>query len=62
LKTGARTQVAHQLEANRFVTDLIAATLADPCLGVSEWWPPAEAADHERMATSAFGRGLEARS
>jgi Replication-relaxation len=39
-------QLAHQLETNWFVTDLIAATLADPRLGVSEWWPPAEAADH----------------
>jgi Replication-relaxation len=43
---GAHPQLAHQLEMNRFVTDLIAATLADPGLGVSEWWPPAEAADH----------------
>jgi hypothetical protein len=31
---------------NRFVTDLIVATLTDPGLGVSEWWPPAEAAGH----------------
>ena len=31
---------------NRCVTDLIAATRSDPGLGVSEWWPPAEAADH----------------
>jgi len=43
---GSHPQLAHQLEMNRFVTDLIAATLADPGLGVSEWWPPAEAADH----------------
>ena len=43
---GSHPQLAHQLEMNRFVTDLIAATLADPTLGVSEWWPPAEAADH----------------
>lgn len=43
---GSHPQLAHQLEMNRFVTDLIAATLADPSLGVSEWWPPAEAADH----------------
>jgi hypothetical protein len=28
------------------VTDLIAATLGDESLGVSEWGPPAEAADH----------------
>jgi Replication-relaxation len=31
-------QLLHRLEANRFVTDLIAATLADGSLGVSEWW------------------------
>jgi hypothetical protein len=43
---GSHPQLAHQLETNRFITDLIAATLADPNLGVSEWWPPAEAADH----------------
>lgn len=43
---GSHPQLAHQLGTNRFVTDLIAATLADPGLGVSEWWPPAEAADH----------------
>ena len=43
---GSYPQLAHQLETNRFVTNLIAATLSDPGLGVSEWWPPAEAADH----------------
>jgi Replication-relaxation len=43
---GSHPQLAHQLETNRFVTDLIAATLGDAGLGVSEWWPPAEAADH----------------
>jgi hypothetical protein len=43
---GSHPQLAHQLETNRFVTDLIAATLTEPGLGVSEWWPPAEAADH----------------
>ena len=43
---GAHPQLAHQLETNRFVTDLIDSTLNDPNLGVSEWWPPAEAADH----------------
>jgi hypothetical protein len=43
---GSHPQLAHQLEVNRFVTDLIAATLSDPGLGVSEWWPPVEAADH----------------
>src|SRR5918994_6130587 len=43
---GSHPQLAHQLEMNRFVTDLVAAPLTDPGLGVSEWWPPAEAADH----------------
>ncbi len=43
---GSHPQLAHQLETNRFVTDLIAATPPVPALGVSEWWPPAEAADH----------------
>jgi hypothetical protein len=43
---GAHPQLAHQLETNRFVTDLVAATLTERALGVSEWWPPAEAADH----------------
>src|SRR5437773_1814817 len=43
---GSHPQLAHQLEMNRFATALIAATLSDPALGVSEWWPPAEAADH----------------
>jgi hypothetical protein len=43
---GSHPQLAHQLETNRFVTDLVAATLTDASLGISEWWPPAEAADH----------------
>jgi hypothetical protein len=43
---GSHPQLAHQLETNRFLTDLIAATLSDPGLGVSEWWPPAAAAAH----------------
>jgi hypothetical protein len=42
---GSHPQLAHQLETNRFVTDLVAATLANPNLGVGEWWPPAQAAD-----------------
>jgi Replication-relaxation len=53
---GAHPQLAHQLETNRFMTDLIAATLTDPGLGVSEWWPPAEAADH--LGTRRRGRVL----
>jgi hypothetical protein len=45
---GSHPQLAHHLETNRFVTDLIATMLPDPDpdLGVSEWWPPAEAAGH----------------
>src|SRR6266516_2493285 len=35
---GAYPQLLHRLEANRFMTDLISATLADGSLGVSEWW------------------------
>jgi hypothetical protein len=35
---GSHPQLLHRLEANRFVTDLIAATLEDGSLGVSEWW------------------------
>lgn len=41
---GAHPQLARQLEANRFVTDLIAATLPDPALGVTAWWSPRDAA------------------
>jgi len=37
-------QLLHRLEANRFVTDLIAATLQDESLGVSEWWGSRSAA------------------
>jgi hypothetical protein len=37
-------QLLHRLEANRFVTDLIAATLPDGSLGVSEWWGSRSAA------------------
>ncbi len=53
---GSHPQLAHQLETNRFVTDLIAATLADPGLGISEWCPPAEAAD--RLSAQRRGRVL----
>ncbi len=31
-------QLAHRLETNRFVTDLIAATLPDPSVGVTAWY------------------------
>jgi hypothetical protein len=37
-------QLAHRLEANSFVTDLIAATLPDPTLGLAAWFGPREAA------------------
>ncbi len=44
-------QLAHRLEVNRFVTDLIAATLPDPALGVATWFGPRQAAARlgERM-------------
>ena len=35
---GSYPQLLHRLEANRFVTDLITATLADGSLALSEWW------------------------
>jgi hypothetical protein len=37
-------QLVHRLELNRFVTDLVAATLPDQALGVSAWHGPREAA------------------
>ena len=40
---GSHPQLAHRLEANRFVTDLIAATLVDRSLGVTWWAWTAEA-------------------
>ena len=44
-------QLAHRLEVNHFVTDLIAATLDDPTLGVVSWFGTREAAARlgERM-------------
>ena len=41
---GSHPQLLHRLETNRFVTDLIAATLADPTLGVMWWAGPGQAA------------------
>jgi hypothetical protein len=38
-------QLAHRLEANRFVTDLIAATLSDQALAVRAWSGPRAAAE-----------------
>ena len=37
-------QLAHRLEVNRFITDLIAATVPDPTLGLAAWFGPREAA------------------
>ncbi|MGH3008978.1 MAG: replication-relaxation family protein [Gaiellaceae bacterium] len=44
-------QLAHRLEVNRFVTDLIAATLPDRTLGIGAWFGSREAAARmgERM-------------
>jgi hypothetical protein len=44
-------QLAHRLEINRFVTDLIEATLPDPALGIGAWFGSREAAARigERM-------------
>ena len=44
-------QLAHRLEVNRFITDLIEATLPDPTLGVASWFGPRQAASRlgERM-------------
>jgi hypothetical protein len=45
-------QLRHRLELNRFVTDLIAATLRDPGLGVRAWYSSRDAAkllDTERL-------------
>jgi hypothetical protein len=47
-------QLAHRLELNRFVTDLIAATLPDPTLGLAAWFGPREAA--ARMGEKMRGR------
>jgi hypothetical protein len=42
---GSHRQLAHRLEANRFVTDLIAATLVDARLAVTAWSGPRAAAE-----------------
>jgi len=47
---GPYPQLLHRREANRFVTDLIAATLADGSFGVSEWWGSRSA--HSRLGAS----------
>lgn len=47
-------QLAHRLEVNRFVTDLIEATLPDPALGIGAWFGSREAA--ARMGERMRGR------
>jgi hypothetical protein len=42
---GSHRQLAHRLEVNRFVTDLIAATLTDTTLAVTAWSGPRAAAE-----------------
>ena len=41
---GSHPQLAHRLETNRFVTDLIAATLREPTMGVRAWYSSRDAA------------------
>jgi Replication-relaxation len=41
---GSHPQLAHRLEANRFVTDLIAASLHEPTMGVRSWYSSRDAA------------------
>jgi Replication-relaxation len=42
---GSHQQLAHRLEVNRFVTDLITATLTDQALAVTAWSGPRAAAE-----------------
>src|ERR671910_1529785 len=42
---GSHRQLAHRLEVNRFVTDLVAATLRDQALAVRGWSGPRGAAE-----------------
>jgi len=42
---GSHPQLVHRLEMNRFVTDLIAATLPDATIGVSAWFSSRDAAN-----------------
>jgi hypothetical protein len=42
---GSHRQLAHRLEINRFVTDIVAATLTDATLTVREWSGPRAAAE-----------------
>jgi Replication-relaxation len=47
-------QLVHRLECNRFVTDLVAATLPDPALGVTAWFSSRDAT--ERLGVREFVR------
>jgi hypothetical protein len=42
---GTHPQLAHRMETNTFVTDLIAATLAHSALGIIDWWGPGSVED-----------------
>lgn len=42
---GSHPQLAHRLETNRFLTDLVAATLPDQRMGVSAWYSSRDAAE-----------------
>jgi Replication-relaxation len=42
---GSHPQLLHRLETNRFLTDLVAATLPDPRVGVSAWYSSRDAAE-----------------
>jgi len=65
---GSHQQLAHRLETNSFVTDLIAATLGDQALAVAEWSGPRAAAerleqrvrpDARLLLQTAAGAGIE---
>jgi hypothetical protein len=65
---GSHRQLAHRLEVNRFVTDLVAATLTDQTLAVRTWSGPQAAAaqleqrvrpDARLLLQSAAGAGIE---
>ena len=60
---GSHPQLAHRLETNRFVTDLVAATLTDPAVGVTWWAGPAQAARrldiHPHLPTPRPDAGFE---
>jgi len=59
---GSHPQLVHRLEANRFVSDLIAATLKEESLGVSEWWAARDRANQPRLRSAAGTRGTAPRA